>query len=149
MSILPFSLMGAAGGLFRSHTAPTTNSQPLQPRNFLMKRQLFNDIRNFDLDAVECRTNFDKESPGRPFTLSCCRLQVFHISGRFFCSTVPALPLSLRILDCTFVPSGGSQPNSHPNSFAWGWILPQEFLSCTVVSDLCAHGCVHVRKNTR
>jgi len=26
-----------------------------------MKRQLLNDIQNFDLGAVECRTNFDKE----------------------------------------------------------------------------------------
>eukprot|EP00435_Cladocopium_sp_Y103_P069559 s352_g33.t1 len=30
-------------------------------KNFLMKRQLLNDIQNFDLDAVECRTDFDKE----------------------------------------------------------------------------------------
>jgi hypothetical protein len=81
-----------------------------------MKRQLLNDIRNFDLDAVECRTNFDKASPGSPFTLSCCRMQVFYIFRRVFLPTVPPLP------------NGGPQPSSHPNSFAWGWILPQDLL---------------------
>ena len=96
-----------------------------------MKRQLLNDIQNFDLGAVECRTNFDKESLGSPFNLEL--LQNASLSYFSACFLPTDAPL----------PKGGPQPSiAALTALSGAGSCPTTF--CTLVLDLSANGCVRV-----
>ncbi|CAK9071874.1 unnamed protein product [Durusdinium trenchii] len=60
---MAFTTIGATFGIFTLIIAmvPCLFIFHSLRKNFLSKQQLFGDIQNFDLDAVECRVDFDKK----------------------------------------------------------------------------------------